>query len=95
LHRSPQQQIASFEVRTKDGRIRTYAPPEPVESYSTSGGKPRAAISWPLQQEQDRSGNSIFYTYERQGALAAYPLQSLSIHHFSRDASRSSSTPAR
>ncbi|MEO7595032.1 MAG: SpvB/TcaC N-terminal domain-containing protein, partial [Byssovorax sp.] len=54
LHRSPQNQIASFEVRAKDGRIRTYAPPEPIASYVTSGGMPRAAISWPLQKEQDR-----------------------------------------
>ena len=74
MHRSPQNQIASFEVRTKDGRIRTYAPPEPIASYVTPGGKPREAISWPLQKEQDRSGNSILYSYERQGALDAYPL---------------------
>ena len=74
LHRSPQNQIASFEVRTKDGRIRTYAPPEPIASYVTSGGKPRLAISWPLQKERDRSGNSILYSYDRQGALDAYPL---------------------
>ena len=69
LHRSPQNQIASFEVRTRDGRIRTYAPPEPIASYLTSGGKPRAAISWPLQKEQDRSGNSIG-TRSRRGRAA-------------------------
>src|SRR5512132_3386174 len=75
LYRSPKQRIDRFVVQTKEGRIRTYAPPEPLTSYDLPGGKSREVISWPLREEHDRSGNSILYSYERQGALAAYPLQ--------------------
>jgi hypothetical protein len=75
LHRSAQSRIDRFVVRTREGRIRTYAPPEPFASYDTELGKSREVISWPIHEEHDRSGNSIVYSYERQGALAAYPLQ--------------------
>ena len=72
LHRGAQDRIAWFEVRTKDGRIRTYAPPEPLASYATVKGHLRDPISWPIQEERDRSGNAIVYSYQRQGAFDAY-----------------------
>ncbi len=47
-------QVSGFLVRTRDGRLRTYA------ARTTA---PTIAVSWPLQQEQDRSGNSLVYSY--------------------------------
>jgi hypothetical protein len=53
---SPGQGVTGFEVRTKDGRIRTYAPPP----GSTKTPDITVAVSWPIQEEHDRSGNAIF-----------------------------------
>ena len=57
---SPGQGVTGFEVRTKDGRIRTYAPPP----GATKTPDITVAVSWPIQEEHDRSGNAIFYSYQ-------------------------------
>ncbi|WP_437948975.1 FG-GAP-like repeat-containing protein [Sorangium sp. So ce296] len=63
----------AFEVRTKDGRIRTYE-----ETYATrvvTRGKveePAGVVRplWLLARERDRSGNEIEYLYEKHGSTA-------------------------
>ncbi|MEO5727904.1 MAG: SpvB/TcaC N-terminal domain-containing protein, partial [Byssovorax sp.] len=50
--------VTSFSVETRDGRVRTYAPPLPGPHVTTS-----AVAAWPIQEEHDRSGNSILYSY--------------------------------
>jgi hypothetical protein len=65
------QRVTGFEVRTKDGRIRTYAPPD---AQTTSGANGAVFASWPIQEERDRSGNALFYTYQRSDdSPAAWP----------------------
>ena len=59
---NPAQGVTAFQVRTKDGRIRTYAPPD---AQKTAGVNGAVFVSWPIQEEHDRSGNALFYTYQR------------------------------
>ena len=57
-------QVSRFLVRTKDGRIRSYAPPVPAAPPAPGQPTPPdVVVSWPLEQEADRSGNSIAYRY--------------------------------
>ena len=50
--------VTSFSVEMRDGRLRTYAPPPAAPDVTTY-----AVAAWPIQEEHDRSGNSILYTY--------------------------------
>ena len=49
--------VTTFSVEMRDGRLRTYA--EPGSSAPSAN-----VIAWPIQEEHDRSGNSILYSYE-------------------------------
>ena len=65
-HTTSELGVTSFSVETRDGRLRTYAP---VTAKSSS-------FAWPIQEEHDRSGNSILYAYSdvsSAGVFEYYP----------------------
>ena len=49
--------VTTFSVEMRDGRLRTYAKPAPLAPSTAT------AAAWPIQEEHDRSGNSILYSY--------------------------------
>jgi RHS repeat-associated protein len=61
-HTTGQIGVTSFSVETRDGRLRTYAP---ATARSPS-------LAWPVQEEHDRSGNSILYSYADASTAQAF-----------------------